>query len=150
MRTPVGKRIKTAIIPTSTITLTATLEWHDALNSVVFQEDITIIGAELQVECMVVDAALNADGLYNVIGELSRIAKNRADGRFLTEQLMHGWTAAINVGGEARKCARVMFPPGYGIDVDDGEAVYMNCMFQSVGAVELSAYFDATIYYVER
>jgi len=145
-----GKRIRTIQLGwigavATTVTLDAVMASHT------FQDDVTLIGAQILGEWLVEDAEVNADGRVTSLLELSRQAQRAQPGVILMLAQQAVWTAAISVSGELRKHALVMFPEGYGIEIDEGEAVnFLAFMSYIGGAGPIDVYGNSILYYVER
>lgn len=128
------------------------VQYDQALDTYVFQDDVTIIGAQLYVENLVNDAHSNADGSYNYSAELTRQGSRNMPGSLLRNDGNKTWNAVIVVGGsDNRKGELLMFPAGYGVEVDEGESINLLGFMIYVGAGgNMGFYANATLYYVER
>jgi len=115
-----------------------------------FQDDVRVIGCCLEVNAMVTDAMMNADGRVHAMTEISKAGAKASPGMMMRIGTMSGWTAAITLGGDLDKHQLLMFPEGMGMDFDDGETINMFSTLESVGAVEAHSLHNATIFYVER
>lgn len=116
----------------------------------VFQDDVTIIGAQVAGEFLILDASMNADGMFNGIFELSRQAVRSQPGSILWVVQHAVWTAAIHSGGETRKSKEIMFPLGQGIEIDEGESINLLAFLQWVGTGTIATYGNAVVWYTER
>ncbi len=118
----------------------------------VFQDDVTIIGVEINMEWLILDAMSNADGLYNGLAEVSRQGTRSQPGYLIGIETQKVWNAAIVIGsGDNRKTERMFYPAGYGVEIDEGESVTLMSFLECVtNAGPFSCYLKATIYYVER
>lgn len=149
-----SKRVRSVVIGAPSATPIATGVTQDGVNaSYVFQDDVTIIGCSIMVEFDVKDAHSNADGQYNGIAELSRQAVRSAPGIIHRTECLHAcWNAAISIGGQGNKVqSEIMFPEGYGVEVDEGEGVNLLYYANYLGAGgDLNFYANAVIWYVER
>lgn len=149
------KRIKTKFMGggvNGKVILSQSEEWGPGLvEEWTVQDNITIIGAEVVIEADVQDANSNADGEHKGIVEVTRAATIERDGGIVSVQQQNVWNGIIHIGGGLRTTERVMFPEGYGIDVDEGEKVNLCAYFNNtaVGG-DLSWFASARIYYVEN
>ena len=114
------------------------------------QDNIRIIGCEVKVDINVPDTAMNADHLVVGTVDLTRAPHYSQDGDICQAGIRAIWTAAILAGGDLVKNLVMMFPEGYGINVDEGEFVNLLCDFAVVGTITISMYGTAIVYYVER
>jgi len=116
------------------------------------QDAVRIIGAEIISEFDIDDALTNQDTLGVLKIELTRAGHEERDGVIMGSQSQFAWNAAIATGSsDQRKREILMFPSGYGIDVDKGEVINLWMAGLYSGAIgTLTMYASATIYYVER
>ena len=134
-RTPEAKRVKTIYMYYSQMTDAAGAVWHRAADQHVFQEDVRLIGFWLGAEAHT-ETGHWADGYVETICELSRVAIERSDGALADLwALLDSKSVALdtNIAGRPFVNASVMFPEGYGVDFDDGEAIYLNCLTDCAG-----------------
>ncbi len=159
-RTAKGKLIKTRALLTVVldadqgmpITATTTLEY-------VFQDDVRLVGCQVEVTADVDSALALMAGDFYVKGLLSLSGINPVDGVNLKDGAIlqanvkaHVDTLGI-VSGNMRDTQDIMFPEGYGIDFDYLEKVYLHCsgmnrMAATAGDMSFRAY--AILYLVER
>jgi len=160
VRTPVAKRIKNHImvhhvaVPSGT-----TIIQYNAFATWTLQEDITVIGCRCQAQTMFEATPALTEGTAMTAMEFSRNGAWGGDGQILALHAhIQYWTEiviAAQLGGCFGDLCRemtLMFPEGYGVDVDDGEHLYLNLM--AINTILASGQFDseavASIYYVER
>lgn len=152
--TPVGKRVKRHYFQQ-----TYALAW-DAVpynfypaQTWYVPDDIRIVG--VQIKCSSAVSGTLQDGAIHTHAELSTAGDRALDGNIVeAESNCHFETEAIGMGfmGDPNQTSILMFPEGYGIDVDEGEYIYLHmgcfCDMLSAGTHEHASY--GTIYYVER
>lgn len=150
-RLPANRRVRTVQLHAGAILATG-VPYNNVIATFTFQDDVTIIGASLASEFLIQDAHANADGQYNLVSELTRQSRAELPGTIVNNYNECCWTAAIVIPGQGNRHSEpVMFPAGYGIEVDEGEVVNVYVFGEWVGAGgDLSFYADAIIYYVER
>ena len=153
-RTPSGKRVKQLSIGTPKQAITAGETFTlPAWGVVLAPDDIRIIGFDL---------VLISDGWPDApaLGEqdcsclIGRVASNSLVDNFGMTRT-HVSIFACTVGDDeviGNKVGEktVMFPEGYGIDVDENEGIYLNAYLAQRGLVELDMFANAMVYYVER
>ncbi len=113
------------------------------------QDDITIIGAECISSAELSDTSLNTDGFISTSCELSRVGIHSKDGTILKAHTLARWHG-IFWAGEMMHTETLMFPEGYGIDIDDGEYIYLIGTNQNQTDDVCNAYMNCIVYYVER
>ena len=148
MRTPDKYRVRSIRMPQRSLSVTTGSEVEVDIHT--FQDDVRVIGCCLEVNAMVTDAMLNADGRVHAMTELSKAGAKASPGMIMRIGTMSGWTAAILAGGDLDKHQSLMFPEGMGMDFDDGETINMFSTLESIGAVEGHSLHNATVFYVER
>ena len=114
------------------------------------QDDIRIIGVEVGIEfdTRAPNFALACE--VKGIVELTRAATIESDGRILAVELQHIWaTTAITVF-DFRKQLVMMFPEGYGMDVDSGSSINLAAYFYKSTNQSYVFFGTGTIFYVER
>lgn len=145
-----GKRIRTIQLY-HTRALATTVGVLLVTDSHLFQDDVTLIGMLLSNKFNLLDAHANADGDADGMIEVTRQASERQPGVLAQLQLKATWSAAIVLGGEMAKDLLIMFPHGYGVEVDEGESLNLLYSVTWTGAGgNLSFEGSAIIYYVER
>lgn len=152
-----SKRIKTKLMTKGQSIAAAGDEQYLGADSWVVQEDITIIGLGLRVS--VQDGAFGWDsGRVSALGEISRVAKMFADGvlmGFCKHVICREATVGANstqtvLGGQPTEVQFIMFPEGYGVDMDDGEVLYLNTDLHNDMANAHHTSINGIVYYVER
>lgn len=157
MRTAKGKLIKTHYMHNQVEPGVG--EAIDDVTSWLLQQDITIIGASLRSMAHAGGTPAYQEGDLVCAGTFSRAGVPAHDGEFCrVRSTFNHWTEIVvatqtaGVYGEVNNTSVVMFPEGYGIDVDDGEYVYLHnhavCHILSAGNAECAV--DGVILYVER
>lgn len=150
-RLPEKYRVRTVQLGFGAIQLATGVPSDTVAASYTFQDDVTLIGTQILAEVNPADAHVNADGDADVLMELSRQGQRAQPGIILFVALNTVWTAAIVVGGATRKAESVMFPVGYGVEIDEGEAVNFLAYGNWIGAGgTLAMYGNSILYYVER
>jgi len=142
-RTPQGKRVKMKTYmnhhPTDGTAEDGVLEWQ-------VPDDIRIIGSHLVAECSTLGAArlaeLSTKGTWGTAVVTANI-EEETDAKILNYALHNNYVAA-----ESSQCIHsiVMFPEGYGVDVDEGDYVYVH----QFGTAAATGMTRVTIFYVER
>lgn len=148
--TPKGRRVLTKHITVSTgavvhaTTVVAATEF-------VFQQDVTVIGAELSTTITMSAAALAEVGGYSVLAEVTRAAQASKDSGLLSTVSAEKHAAvALAIGVDLAKAERILLPAGYGIDYSEGEPINLIGILTSEQAAEdtLNCHVHAIIYYV--
>jgi len=114
------------------------------------QDNIRILGIEISGEIGVDDTASNTDGDGRCIFEISRAGAIERPGCLIFVELNTVWNGILCIGGEIRKQNIVIFPSGYGVDIDAGEGLNLTYYAAFTGNVPRSFWGKAIIYYVER
>lgn len=146
-----GRRVRSVHLGSNQI-LTTAVDYVGNMGAYVFQDDVTIIGCSLHAGFLVQDAHANADGLIHHYLSITRQAAHGLPGELLIQILHKVWTAAIVVGGmDNFMNSLVMYPGGYGVEVDEGEGINIQGQGEWVGGGgTIQWYTDGLIYYVER
>lgn len=153
--TPVGRQVKRKYLSQTYILAwdAVPYNFYPALTWYV-PDDIRIIGASINISAT--PSGTFQDGEIHTHAELSTAGDRGLDGNFAELEVnCQLETEAFGLAWVGNECPDmiVMFPEGYGIDVDEGEYIYlhMGCfcsMLDSVGTHTHAAY--CIIYYVER
>ncbi len=146
-----GKQIKTKFMMVDTLavihatTVDTNISW-------VPQDDITIIGIQLIAEFNYSPADIAEAGGAYALAEISRAAMFDQDSSMVNSRVNMRWAAAVLVPPIASSRSTVEYPEGYGIDIDDGEAVNLLTRTQSHQAASdtVAGAFRAIISYVEQ
>jgi len=146
VRTPDSRRVRSLVL---TVTQEVTTGVIIGQASHTFQDDVRVIGAQLSALSIITDAQLNADGRMHTKSEASKHGSFGQPGSMISAECFAGWTATIVVGESCMREA-IMFPEAYGMDFDDGEAIYLHGMLESIGASAGYSEHQAVIFYVER
>lgn len=154
-----NKRVKTHWMATAFDVAAGTTSPPDTENNALLlwtpQDDITIIGCELWTE-LVASAELDSGKLL-LATEFSTVGRFNTDG--LIAQLQNAWEArSVTVGAFTSEVALgipinslvMMFPEGYGIDVEALDTLYMNCYQFNSMANSHRVSPHILVYYVER
>ena len=120
------------------------------------QDDITIIGMESYNEIEREGTGWDSGNLL-CISEISRVGQFYRDGALMFCSAVVECGEAT-VGINANQCVLgsmfnmecEWFPEGYGVDLDDGETLYLNCYAHNEMSNPKHFYFWSKIYYVER
>lgn len=156
-----NRRVKTKYLDYSQYSTSGGAEVHNAAVEWTLQEDITIIGWYLGAEAH--DESIAAGDWYiETIAQLSR------SGRFAQvgvaskpDPIDQIWALLERTADAAGNLAAglpfvgktVMLPAGYGIDIDAGEDLYLNCLTDTPAAMGVGDgvhIAEAIVYYVER
>lgn len=155
MNTPRGKQVRTMYQKVGATIGAGLSESHPAADFFFIQDDITVIGVTLNVELNPL-AELDS-GILEIIADVSRAASMSMPGAIVELQsYIAGRSVTVGIGtsevciGDPISEIHVMFPPGYGIDMNDGEYLYLNYFIANGMANDHSGYIRATVYYVER
>lgn len=131
--------------------LATTVDLDTVSLSHVFQDDVKVVAIQLEMEFLVNDTHLNADGVVNGIVELSRQGARSQPGTMGMVSIHTGWTAAICVGGELRRTVYLPCSGDTGWEIDEGEAVNLLTFAEWVGGGgNMSVYSTAKVFYTER
>lgn len=144
-----GKRIR-SIQFGADLSITSGVTYDQVAATHVFQDDVTIVGAEIMLEFLISDALSNTDGTVNGIAELSRQGQRAQPGTIGWCVIHTTWNGVICIGGETRKSEVIMFPDGMGVEVDEGEGVNALGFLTYTGTGSCPAYINIIVYYVER
>ena len=150
-----NKRIKTHLLSHTQSMVTGYDTILNAIDAWLVQDDITVIGIEIMAEA-VYNVGLDS-GLLECQVEVSRNGKMFEDGALL-QVIGYVYCRECTVGAGVNQCAvgepllvdRVMFPSGVGVDIDNGETIYLNLHGVNQMANTHQAIAQATIYYTER
>lgn len=150
-RLPARNRIRSVAFAETNVVAT-TVALTGVIASHVFQDDVTIVGAQLAVEWQLEDAHVNADGSILTRLELTRQAAAELPGGILLLKGGKVWSAAIVIGGDGNSHATgVMYADGNGVEVDEGESVNIVGTLSWVGAGgTVTTIVSGLVYYVER
>lgn len=149
MDTPVKKRVKRVYI-TATVSLTQAAGDEGAVGSYQFQEDVRIIGWAVRVSAKPEGAKTENEG--ELYGNAVLSPAVGAEQPILAEQpMIVRYNTSGSPHGNLVEHQEVMFPEGYGLDIDTGE--YLYCSIDGTNnlyteAVAISAV--ARVFYVER
>lgn len=154
--TVVAKRIKTATLNYSAeIAATGDVDLN-AADEHVWLEDVTVVGVLLRTTLRDGDFGWDS-GRFTILAEVSRIAKMQQAGTivaYCNHLICREATVGINANqtmvGNPEERQLVMFTEGYGIDMDEGTALYLNqSVHNGMANIHYTSAF-AIIYYVER
>ncbi len=149
---PETKRVRSVVMTEFVNVLTTTVSESNVVEKThIWQDNVVLIGAELECEAMIADAHLNADGMINIRMMLSPQAGFNDPGYILTAAVLKAWTAAISIGGGmSRDIQRMFYPAGYGVNYDEGESINLVGIYEWIGAGgTLSVYGSARLYYLK-
>lgn len=151
-----AKKIKTAWLSFGAAALAGEGETVNAADIWLPLDKVTIIGVLGRVS--VTDDADGWDsGNVSVKLDVSRVAQYGADGSLLevaANVICREATVGINANqtviGDPQEHTLLMFPEGYGIDIDDNVPIYINIDWVNRMANNHRVSVAALIYYVER
>lgn len=153
--TAVNKRIKTVYKAYKQTLAAGDGGPANACNLFVPQEDITLIG--FQISSLLYFLAELDSGYINIWTEVSRIGVGEQDGSLgKVRQRIEGRSVTVGIGstevvvGKTTEEKLFWFPPGYGIDFNEGEPIYLNMYGWNDMANDHDMGGDMTLYYVER
>jgi len=154
--TPVAKKIKTLLLSYTRTAGATSTDDEVAVDSHVFQEDVTIVGALLRSSMLDGDFGWDS-GRFTCLAELSRVARLGQPGciiQFCNHLICREATVGINatqtVVGNPERSELLMFNEGYGIDVDEDGIIYLNTSWRNDMANAHQISIGCVIYYVER
>ena len=149
------KDVRTFHMQNSVLGVAGTSLTHNAWMTKLVQDKIRIIGVAIIAEAIPLAELDSGELSFEV--EVSRVGSINQDGLIaLCIGYVFGVSVTIGIGvsevavGDLHKDKVIFFPEGYGIDLDDGDAIYMNASFGNTMANDHSFAGIATIYYVER
>lgn len=148
---PETKRVRSVVMPEfGDVLATGVSESNVVERTHIWQDDVVLLGAELECEAMINDAAMNADGMVNIRMMLSPQAGFNDPGYILTAAVLKVWTGLIAIGGgPSRDIQRMFYPAGYGVNYDEGESINLVGIFEWIGIATLTIYGSARLYYVK-
>jgi len=147
---PEKKRIRSVLLGSIESVLT-TVTQDKVADSHQWEDDVTVIGIQFDSEVEILDVAMNADGLFNYIQELSRGGTRAMPGSLGRDTLYGIWTAAISAHGPLRQTKTYFAPEGYGWDFDEGSVINLLAYLHYTGGVaSVPMYTTCTVFYVER
>lgn len=156
-RTAVGKRVKTLYIDVQkAIAWNSTTYNFYPAQTFVFEEDVRIIGANMTCHAGGDATALSAtqNGEIHTHGEISRHGERGKPSSILDVNLQTAYTLVVSGAAQAGDTlfGEVMFPDGHGVDIDEGEALYVHagCFASMFTAGNHQHSIFGCIYYVER
>lgn len=156
MKTPVGKKVKTHILIFADAM--GALTYNEAFQAAdiwVPQDDVRVVGIELDIDFDFAGAISMAQGGCRGYSEVSRVGQFEQDGVLARVRMMIGsWVevGGIAILGDMTDSMVVMFPDELGVDLDEGEPLYLNALAYNDCIDGGSRAFGtkAVIYYVER
>ena len=154
--TVVAKRIKTVFMSYGAAIAAASDVDLNAADTHTWQEDVTVIGVLLRTTLL--DDGTGWDsGRLTILAEISRVAKIQDPGTiiaFCNHLICREATVGINATqtmvGKPEERQMLMFPEGYGIDMDQDSSLYINTSQKNEMANVHRFSIGACIYYVER
>jgi len=150
-----SKKVKTAFLGggldlTGKASVAAGVPHLGSLTQWVPQDNVRIIGTIINMEIDVRDADSNTDNEAKGMVELTRAATIEQDGCINRVEMQHIWNGLFSIAGDLRKQLVVMFPDGYGIDIDEGNPVNLVAYWSVTGGGPIDFFGSCLIYYVER
>ncbi len=155
--TPVAKRIKTIFLSgDGAIAANGEFNAENASLSWTWDEDVTLVGAELTNEISLAGISLVAPGAGWGLAQLSRSGVlNNPTGVLL--QVNSKMYASVDATPDAYAFVLgdhaqiLMFPEGYGMDFDEGTGIYVNTQTENNLIVgPMKTHLRLILYYVER
>jgi len=151
---PLSRSVKTKFMGGGNIPITidaAETQFLGIIDDWAPQDKIRIIGClvnmEMDVKAPNFALACECKGMV----ELTRAGRIERDGSICRAEMQTIWaTTVVNTGFDSRKQIVVMFPEGYGIDVDSAEMLNLCAYFYKSTNQDFVFFGSATIYYVER
>ena len=149
-------KVKTTLLShPSVLTLTGGVEQlYNSADVYAFQDNVTLIGVLLRVAAHPGDVADLDDGRVEAFAEVSRVGKKREDGAianvFSRLVVCDASGTVLELGQGGHQYITIMFPPGYGIDFDDGDTIYLNTRYINSTGVDHKCDADCLLYFVER
>lgn len=154
--TAVSKRIKTIFMTYGAVITEDTAPDLVAADTHVWLEDVTVIGVLLR-STLMDDLAGWDSGRFTVLAEISRVAVLQDPGTiiaFCNHVICREATVGINATqtmiGKPEERQAIMFPEGYGIDMNEDARLYLNTSCRNGMANPHRISVGAIIYYVER
>lgn len=154
--TAVARRVKTLELTYGQVVVTDTSEDLLAADMHTFEEDVTVIGVLLRTSILD-DLAGWDSGRVTLLGEVSRVAQLSKPGyliQFCNHIICREATVGINANqticGVPGARQDIFFPPGYGMDFNEGSAIYLNISFRNGMANDHRISIGGIVYYVER
>lgn len=158
-RTPITKRVKSLLISRTFDIASGGSEDKNAIAAVLIQDDITVIGCYVEARIRWQASPAFDEGQAYVRCEFSRVGVMTNDGAFLAAdarcvygtELVGATNVAITIGN-LKDTQTMFFPEGYGVDIDDGEYLYMNMagINEIISAGSITVFGEITVFYVER
>lgn len=146
-----SKRVRTELIQGEVHDiLAATGGWFNSDAVWISQGDVTVIGCSMLIEAHWTGAP-GAGKLGETKAELSRVGKPNQPGVIMRYgTLVDNWAVGMTSWGF--KTRDMFFPEGYGIDVDEGEALHLNVyiLTDEDTSPNWRGFAEAIIFYVER
>lgn len=153
-RTPDNRRVKTRRLGYS-------YEQDGAENEITinagaiatFDDDVRIVGVEIISEINLSDTQLNADDEVQMVVEVGKNGQMYGIGAFGSCESHGLWTAVISVYSNVPR-GQIYIPltgaNAWGVDIDDGESIYLHAYMAHVSALPCSFFGHCYIHYVER
>ena len=150
-----NRRIKSVHLSHSVVATAGESVMIPSADSWIPQEDITIIGCEIVGEAI----GLNEfdSGYLSGHHELSRIAKEDEPGVILqcysfiqAREVLVGINLTQVIQGNNFQHLIMFFPEGYGVDIDEGEPIYLNVTRDNTMANDHSIATNVVVWYVDR
>lgn len=154
MRTPSTKRVRTEYLMGNMEVLATVITQDVLLDQFTPQFDIRVIGWHFETELQLAEEQLSDKDMLRSAAFIARGAAQDLDNRWA---VIHGsllflvGTGATEAIGDLLEVEDVMFPEGYGFDIDEGESVYLYGTLRNNAEVQ-KANFNATcvLYWVPR
>lgn len=154
--TVVARRVKTVFLTYGVVVVEDTSVDLVAADTHTFLEDVTVIGALLR-STLMDDLAGWDSGRFTVLSELSRVAVLQDPGTiiaFCNHLICREATVGINATqtmvGTPEERQAIMFPAGYGIDMNEDSNLYLNLSTRNGMANPHRISIGCIVYYVER
>lgn len=149
------KDIRTFHMQNSVVGVAGESNNYNAWMTKLVQDKIRIVGVAIIAEAIPLAELDSGELSFEV--EISRVGAINQDGLIA---LCIGYVFGVSVTvaaassevavGHLHKDKVIFFPEGHGVDLDPGDAIYMNATFGNTMANNHSFAGIATIYYVER
>jgi len=99
---------------------------HDTVvvdvDSWVVQDDITVVGLEMDSQCLISRGLLVEAGGFNITAEVTRAAELNKDSALLVSKITGAWSIAGDAPVTTHS-EQIIFPLDVRVDIDNGEAL---------------------------
>jgi len=153
MRTPATKRVRSEYLMGNMEVLTTVIEQDKLLDQWTPQFDVRVIGWHFETEIQYAEETPADKDMVRTAGFIGRGAAQDLDNRWAVlheTMLFLVGTGSTCVIGDIMAVEDVIFPEGYGFDIDEGESVYLFGTVRNNSAQKVNLNCTCVMYWVPR